>query len=159
MTKRSSHHDDIRFDHSYCGFGICLGFGASDFGAWARAHIARQIASAISCVPTAVGSSRRGLRSYVTDLPSAITLATAASSRSAALFSPRYSSISLPERIRAVGLTLLSPLYLGALPWVASNTAPPSPILAPGATPRPPTRPAHRSLTMSPYRLESTSTS
>ena len=48
----------------------------------------------------------------------------------------------MPERISAVGLTLFCPLYLGALPCVASNTAPSGPMFAPGATPRPPTRPA-----------------
>ena len=42
------------------------------------------IASPISRVPTAVGSSRFGFRSYVTDLPSAITADTARSTRSAA---------------------------------------------------------------------------
>ena len=71
-----------------------------------------------------------------------ITSATARSSRSAASFSLRCRSISAPDRIRAVGLTLFCPLYLGALPCVASKTAPSGPILAPGATPSPPTRPA-----------------
>ena len=64
----------------------------------------------------------------------------------AASVSPRCWSISMPERIRAVGLTLFWPLYFGALPCVASNTAPSGPMFAPGATPRPPTRPAARSL-------------
>ena len=58
--------------------------------------------------------------------------------------------MSFPERIIAVGLTLFWPLYFGAEPCVASKTAASGPMLAPGATPRPPTRPAVRSLTMSP---------
>ena len=64
------------------------------------------------------------------------------SSRSAAASSFRCRSISMPDRIRAVGLTLFCPLYLGALPWVASKTAPSGPILAPG--PLPIRRPARR---------------
>ena len=48
------------------------------------------------------------------------------------------------ERISAVGLTLFSPLYFGALPCVASNTAPSGPIFAPGATPNPPTKPGRQ---------------
>ena len=43
------------------------------------------MASAISCVPTAVGSSRFSFISYVTSLPSAITAATAFSSLSASV--------------------------------------------------------------------------
>ena len=58
-----------------------------------------------------------------------------------------------------MGSTLSWPAYFGALPCTGSNTATVSPMLAPGATPRPPMSPAHRSLTMSPYRLGSTSTS
>ena len=65
----------------------------------------------------------------------------------------------MPERISAGGLTLFWPLYFGALPWVASKMAPSGPMFAPGATPSPPTRPAPRSLRMSPYRFGSTSTS
>src|SRR5882724_3630036 len=80
------------------------------------------IASANSAVPTAVGSSRRAFRSYVTSCPSAITEATAVSRRAAASDSPMCSSISLPERIIAVGFTLFWPLYFGAEPCVASKT-------------------------------------
>ena len=58
--------------------------------------------------------------------------------------------MSFPERIIAVGLTLFWPLYFGAEPCVASKTAVSGPMLPPGATPSPPTRPAVRSLTMSP---------
>ena len=58
-----------------------------------------------------------------------------------------------------MGLALSRPAYLGAEPWTGSNTDASVPMLAPGATPRPPTRPAHRSLTMSPYRFGRTITS
>jgi hypothetical protein len=108
------------------------------------------MASAYSLVPTAVGSVRVGFMSYVTDLPSAMTAATASSSRCAAASSPRWASMSLPDRIIAVGLTLFWPLYFGAEPCVASNTAAAVPMLAPGATPSPPTMPAVRSDRMSP---------
>jgi len=74
------------------------------------------IASPISFVPTDEGSPFAGLRSYVTSLPSFITMAMALSSLSAALISPIWRSINTPESIIAVGLTLLSPLYLGTDP-------------------------------------------
>ncbi len=64
-----------------------------------------------------------------------------------------------PESIAAMGFTLFFPAYLGALPWVGSNTAALSPMFAPGATPSPPTSPAQRSEIMSPYRLGVTMTS
>src|ERR1700738_2848380 len=67
--------------------------------------------------------------------------------------------MSTPESITAIGFTLFWPAYLGALPCVASNTAPAVPMLAPGASPRPPIMPAPRSEMMSPYRLGQTSTS
>ena len=38
---------------------------------------------------------------------------------------PRWRSISTPESICAVGLTLFCPVYFGAEPWVGSNTATP----------------------------------
>ena len=63
------------------------------------------------------------------------------------------------ERISAVGLAMSLPAISGALPCVGSKIATSAPMLAPGAMPRPPTRPAHRSLTMSPYRFRHTSTS
>src|SRR4030095_9606007 len=66
-----------------------------------------------------------------------MTAARARSRRSADSVSPRWRSISMPESIIAIGLTLFWPLYLGAEPWVASNTATRSPRLAPGATPEP----------------------
>src|SRR5918992_341895 len=108
------------------------------------------IASATSLVPTAVGSSRVGFMSYVTLRPSRMTSAIASSSRSAASASPRCRSISIPESICAIGLTLFWPAYLGAEPWVGSKMAMPSPKLAPGAMPRPPIIPAARSETTSP---------
>ena len=52
---------------------------------------------------------------------------------------PSQRSIITPERISEPGLTLSWSAYLGAVPWVASNTATPSPLLLPGAMPRPPT--------------------
>src|SRR5438067_7653012 len=110
-------------------------------------------ASATWIVPTAVGSSRFSLRSYVTFLPRAMTSAIAVSIRSAAACSSRWRSISTPDSITAIGLTLFWPAYLGALPWVASKTAPLLPMLAPGARPRPPIMPAPRSEMMSPYRF------
>ena len=58
-----------------------------------------------------------------------------------------------------MGLALFWPAYFGAEPWTGSKTAAFSPMFAPGATPRPPTSPAARSLTMSPYRFGRTSTS
>src|SRR5207244_1989521 len=127
---------------------------------WHQPFILRMTASANSRVPTAVGSSRSGLRSYVTSLPSATTAAMARSSRSAASRSEMCFSMRTPASMSAIGFTLFWPAYLGAEPWMASKTATPfSPMFAPGATPSPPARPATRSLTMSPYRFGSTSTS
>src|SRR5437773_10722565 len=88
-----------------------------------------------------------------------MTSRTAVSTRSAASARPMWRSISAPDRMSAVGLALLRPAYLGAEPWTASNTAASGPMFAPGATPKPPTRPAARSLMMSPYRFGRTSTS
>ena len=58
-----------------------------------------------------------------------------------------------PDMVIASGFTIPFPAMSGALPWTASNTAYSSPILAPGTTPSPPTRPAPRSEMMSPYRF------
>ncbi len=58
---------------------------------------------------------------------------------------PRCSNIITPERITLPGLILSLSAYLGAVPCVASNIAYPSPMLAPGAMPRPPTCAAHAS--------------
>src|SRR5207244_10791164 len=85
------------------------------------------IASATSLVPTAVGSVRVGFMSYVTLSPSRITSAIARSRLSAASCSPRWRSISIPDSIWAIGLTLFWPAYLGAEPCVGSKTATLSP--------------------------------
>src|SRR5262249_33070501 len=87
---------------------------ARGLGSRTRAPSLSMIASAYSAVPTADGSSRNAFMSYVTLVPSASTAATASSSRRAASASPRCSSISFPERIIAVGLTLFCPVYFGA---------------------------------------------
>ena len=50
----------------------------------------------------------------------------------------------------AVGLAMPRPAMSGALPCTASKTAADAPMFAPGTIPRPPTRPAPRSLRMSP---------
>ena len=50
-----------------------------------------------------------------------------------------------PERMKDVGFTMSLPAYFGALPWVGSNIAISSPMLAPGATPSPPIKAAHAS--------------
>ena len=107
----------------------------------ASASIARMIAFAISNVPTAVGSLRSCFKSYVTSLPSSITFATALSSFPRR---PGFSQMVEHQHTRenkSRGVHLYRPLYLGAEPCVASNTAPPSPIFAPGTTPNPPTSP------------------
>ena len=72
--------------------------------------------------------------------------------------SPTWSSSIAAERIMAIGFTIggSSFSYLGAEPWVGSNTATSSPMLPEQAKPRPPTRPANASETMSPNRLLAT---
>src|SRR6266568_277029 len=96
--------------------------------------------------------------SYVRTLPSAITRAMAASRRVARSVSLSQSNISFTVKSIAIGLTLYWPVYFGAEPCVGSNTAYLSPRLALGANPSPPTRPAHKSLTMSPNIFSATST-
>ncbi len=68
------------------------------------------------------------------------------------------SNISFAVKSIAIGLTLYWPEYFGAEPWVGSKTAYLSPRFALGAKPSPPTRPAHKSLTMSPNMFSATST-
>ena len=48
------------------------------------------------------------------------------------------------------GLILCCPAISGAEPWIGSKIAPSLPIFALGVRPRPPTRPAHKSETISP---------
>ena len=67
--------------------------------------------------------------------------------------------MSTALRMMAVGLAIPLPAMSGAEPWTASKTAIPSPMFALGARPRPPTRPAVRSDTMSPNRFSMTITS
>src|SRR5258706_8579208 len=63
-------------------------------------------ASATWLVPTAVGSPRFSFKSYVTFSPRAITREIAPSIASAASTSSRWRSISTPDSITAIGLTL-----------------------------------------------------
>ena len=65
-------------------------------------------------------------------------------------------SIITADSSSAVGLAMLLPAMSGALPCTASNTPMSPPRLAAPTTPSPPTSPAHRSETMSPYRFGST---
>jgi hypothetical protein len=79
--------------------------------------------------------------------------------RSAALASSMCCSIITADSSRAVGFARFFPAMSGALPCTASNRPISVPRLAAPTTPRPPTSPAHRSDTMSPYRFGSSSTS
>src|SRR5215469_7884992 len=74
--------------------------------------------------------------------------------------SPTCSSIMTAERNIAIGFTIggLSSAYLGAEPWVGSNTATSSPMLPDAANPNPPIRPANASEITSPKRFEATTT-
>ena len=63
------------------------------------------------------------------------------------------------ESNSANGFARFLPAMSGALPWTASNTAMSLPRLADPTTPRPPTNPAHKSETISPYRFGMTRTS
>ena len=71
--------------------------------------------------------------------------------------SPMWSSIISAESSSAVGFARFLSAMSGALPCTASKTAAVEcRCWRPGTTPRPPTRPAQRSDTMSPYRFGST---
>ena len=111
------------------------------------------IASANSSVPSSPPRSR------VVSRPSFISSRTAFSILSAAYVSPVWRSSMTADRMSAVGFASFRPACFGALPCTASNIAQSLPIFALGARPRPPTSPAHRSDTMSPYRFGSTITS
>ena len=58
--------------------------------------------------------------------------------------------MSLPERIIAVGFTLFWPVYFGAEPWVASNTAAVLADIRPGRDPEPADEAGGEVETMSP---------
>src|SRR2546426_5696377 len=108
--------------------------------------------SAKAEVETSVAPGISHARSYVTrrdriapPRPRAIAVATSSH--------PSSSNIMAPDRITLPGFTLSCPAYLGAVPWVASNTAKPSPTLPPGASPSPPTWAAAASDSRSPFKL------
>src|SRR5882762_2375479 len=108
--------------------------------------------SAKAEVETSAAAGISRARSYVTRRariapPSPRVIAAATSSH------PSSSNIIAPDRITLPGFTLFCPAYLGAVPWVASNTAYPSPTLPPGASPSPPTWAAAASESRSPVRL------
>src|SRR5213080_3705231 len=108
--------------------------------------------SAKAEVETSVAPGISRARSYVTRRdriapPSPRAIAVATSSH------PSSSNIIPPDRITLPGFTLSCPAYLGAVPWVASKTAYPSPTLPPGASPSPPTWAAAASESRSPFRL------
>ena len=84
---------------------------------------------------------------------------TAPFTRSAASISPRWSSIIAADSISAAGFAIPCPAMSGAVPCTASKIAARDPMLAPGARPRPPTRPAISSDRMSPNMLVVTMTS
>ena len=100
------------------------------------------------------------------NVPSWSTASTAVSIRAAACFAslfwcfePNQSSIMDPDNIEAIGLAIFLPAYLGALPWIGSNMAIVSPMLAPGPIPTLPTVAAAKSEMMSPNRFSATTTS
>ena len=96
------------------------------------------IASPNSDVLRRVAPSICRSRSYVTRFwwivsPMARSTASAASPQ------PNQRRSITPDKISEPGFTLSWPAYFGAVPWVASKRAKPSPSLEPGAMPRPPT--------------------
>src|SRR6266550_2343794 len=80
-------------------------------------------------------------------------------SRLPASSSPRWSSIIAAASICAEGFAIPFPAMSGAEPCTGSKMAAWVPMLAPGASPRPPTNPAASSERMSPNRLVVTMTS
>src|SRR5262249_2248408 len=71
---------------------------------------------------TSLAPSMRRAKSYVTTFDWMV-FSRPATTRSAASVHPRYRNIISPERMTEPGLTLSWPAYLGAVPWVASNSA------------------------------------
>uniref|UniRef100_A0A6B0U244 Putative secreted protein n=1 Tax=Ixodes ricinus TaxID=34613 RepID=A0A6B0U244_IXORI len=69
---------------------------------------------------------------------------------SAKLVSFMWRNIMMLLRSSAVGFALFWPAMSGAVPWTDSKMAPSEPMLPLGVTPNPPTRPAHKSLRISP---------
>src|SRR5690606_1876472 len=92
-------------------------------------------------------------RSGVSESPASRVASMASRRRAALSCMPRWSSIWPTPSSSAQGLATPLPAMSGAEPWTASKIAASVPMLAPGARPRPPTRPAHRSEMMSPNRL------
>ena len=72
---------------------------------------------------------------------------------------PTWRSMAIPLNNKAVGLAIFFPAISGAVPCTASKMEIWSPILADGANPSPPTKPAHKSETISPCRFVRTNTS
>src|SRR5690606_32157751 len=73
--------------------------------------------------------------------------------RRASSMRPMWASICPAASSSAQGLAMPLPAMSGAEPCTASKIAASVPMLAPGARPRPPTRPAQRSEMMSPNRV------
>ena len=89
-------------------------------------------------------------RSGVIRSPAASVALIAACTRSARSCMPICPSICAAPSSSAHGFATPLPAMSGADPCTASKIAASVPILAPGASPRPPTRPAQRSEMMSP---------
>ena len=110
---------------------------------------ARQWRSAIRPSVTARVVARPP-RSRVRTRPCRRSRSTARSIRPAACFCPTWRSNFAPDMMAASGLARFFPAISGAVPCTASKSAWRLPTFAPGTSPSPPTRPAHRSETMSP---------
>src|SRR5947208_19822 len=106
-----------------------------------RSASSRSVTCAVVAVPP---------RSRVRVRRSASRRRAARSRRPAAAGWPTWRSSMTPEKIAASGLATPFPAMSGAVPCTASKIATRLPMLAPGTSPSPPTRPAHRSDTMSP---------
>src|SRR5581483_796803 len=127
--------------------------GTADYNMGPSDFSLRQIASANSVVVAEPRKSRVRIE------PATRTAVSDCMIRSAAAPSSMCRSIRTADRSSAVGFARFFPAISGALPWTASKTAASAPRFAAPTTPRPPTRPAHRSDTMSPYKFGSSKTS